>query len=144
MGWAKREVDTNLVILGDAEGNARKVGGLLAGIMPDRRYPDNRRYELVQQDGTVKSLAGSASINSQLGPADVGRFVKLLFAGWEKGGNGRWKKIEVHVYEGEPTPEMHKWPRFSELQTIPKGKKNGAPADADEIPPPDDDDDLPF
>lgn len=143
MGWSKREVSANLVILGDAEGNAKSVGGLLAGISPDPRYPDNRRYELVQKDGTSKSLAGSASINSQLGVGDVGKFVKLAFTGWGHSANGRFKEISVEVFEGEATDDMKKWPRWSEFQN---GAKAKAPAN---VPPPeqpaeDDDDDLPF
>ena len=140
MSWTKREVSSNLVIIGDAEGQVRKVGGLLAGITPDPRYPDNKRYELVQQDGTVKTLAGSASINSTVGVADVGKFLKCTFLGWEAGKNGRFKKIDVEVYEGEATADMKKWPRFAELHAK-AGKPSGEP---EPEPPVEDDDDLPF
>lgn len=145
MGWSKREVSANLVILGDAEGQVTKVGGLLAGVVPDPRYPDNRRYELVQKDATSKVVAGSASINSQLGPADVGKFVKLTFEGWGKSANGRFKEITVEVYEGEATGEMKSWPRFAELQDGHRSKK-AASAVPDPEPPDEDetDDDLPF
>lgn len=135
MGWSKREVDTNLVILGDAEGNVRKVGGLLASVKADHRYPDNKRYELVQQDGTSKSLAGSAAINSQLGPEDVGKFIKLTFDGWGAGGNGKFKKITVEVFEGDVTPDMAKWPRYGEF--------HGTSGDPGPVQP-EGDDDLPF
>jgi len=139
-GWTKREVDTNLVILGDGEGNVIKAAGLLAGITPDRRYPDNKRYELVQIDGTSRSVAGSASINSQLGTNDIGRFIKLTFMGWEKGGNGKYKKIDVEVYEGEPTPAMKNWPRYLEIQN----KANGIEPAPMPQQPAEDDSDLPF
>lgn len=140
MSWSKREVDSNIVILGDGEGNVARVGGLLVSIRPDPRYSDNKRYELVQQDGTSKSVAGSAAINSQLGPADVGKFVKLAFAGWGSSGNGKFKKIEVQVWDGPPSPEMLKWPRYSELNGT---KSNSDPGPAQPVGD-DSDDDLPF
>lgn len=140
MTWTKREVDTNLVILGDAEGNVRKVGGLLASIRPDLRYPDNRRYELVQQNATVKSVAGSTSINSQLGPADVGKFVKLEFVGWGSGANGKFKKIDIQVFEGDVSEQMKTWPHYAELHSSTK-----APGDSGPLAQPDEEDDaLPF
>lgn len=149
MGWSKREVSANLVILGDAEGQVRKVGGLLAAVTPDPRYPDNRRYELVQKDATSKIVAGSASVNSQLGPGDVGKFVKLSFEGWGKSANGRFKTITVEVYEGEASGEMKSWPRFGELQDGHTPTRT-APVAAQEPPIPeqatgdDDLDSLPF
>lgn len=145
MGWQKREGSTNLVILGDAEGNARKAAGLLAAVTTDRRYPDNKRYELVQQDGSSISLAGSTAINSQLGPDDVGRFVKITFTGWEKGRNGRYKTFEIEVYEGEPTADMLKWPRYAELNEPRNSSPSRAPASPIMTPESvDEDDDLPF
>jgi hypothetical protein len=145
MGWTKREVDKDLVILGDGEGNVTRVSGLLASVTPDQRYPDNKRFALVQKDGSVKSVAGSAAINGQLYPSDVGKFVKLTFDGWGHSGNGKFKKINVEVYEGEATPEMQAWPRFKELQW----KAAAAAGSKDEPPPPDpssapDESDLPF
>lgn len=144
MGWQKREVSANLVVIGDAEGNARKAGGLLVAVTKDPRYPDNRRYELVQKDGTSKSVAGSASINSQLGVDDVGKFVKLEFEGWGSSGNGKFKKITVEVHDGEsPSPEMKAWPRYSEFHGA--GKATPAAGDPEPVEPPEDeDDDLPF
>lgn len=141
MGWTKREVEQNLVILGDGEGNVAKVSGLLASVKPDPRYPDNKRFELIDRDGTAKSVAGSAAINSQLGAQDIGRFVRLVFTGWGKSPNGRFKVIDVFVYDGDITDDMRKWPQWTELNS-----KNGAAnlsekpsalADADP-------DDLPF
>ena len=144
MGWSKREVSANLVILGDAEGNVKSVGGLLANVSPDPRYPDNRRYELVQKDGTSKSLAGSASINSQLGIGDVGKFVKLSFTGWGHSSNGRFKEISVEVWEDAVTEDMKKWPRWAEFQNgATKAKASGEPP-TPEQPAEDDDDSLPF
>jgi len=149
MGWTKREASANLVILGDAEGHTRRVAGLLASVVPDPRYPDNRRYELVQQDGSSKVVAGSASINSQLGIGDVGKFVKLSFTGWERGRNGHYKVITVEVYEGEPSAPMQNWPRFAELRqphAKPRPEQNLAFRGPDPEPeaPDDDDDELPF
>ena len=142
MGWQKREVDTDLVILGDGERNAKSVAGLLAAVTRDPRYPDNRRYELVQKDGTSKSVAGSASINSQLGVDDVGKFVKLAFTGWGASGNGRFKQIDVQVFEGEVTPEMKAWPRYAELHS--NGAKKAESLETFPEALDDNDSDLPF
>jgi hypothetical protein len=125
MGWNKREsVNDNLVILGDdPTKNKRKASGLLASVKPDRAYPDNFNYELVQKDGTSITLAGSASINRMLHADDVGKFVKAEFTGWGSSPNGKFKQVEVEVYEGEATADMKKWPRWAELQN-----GNGKPA----------------
>lgn len=144
MTWTKREPVTNLVVLGDEEGNKKKVGGLLIGCPRDRMYPDKTNYELVQQDGEVQVLSGSASLRNQIGEADIGRFVKCEFTGWGKSANGKYKAIEVQVYEGEPTDAMKKWPRFAEFQK--NGKKapvtqkqvedefDAAPVEEDDLP----------
>lgn len=137
MGWHKREPASDLVILGDGEGQIERIGGLLVGVIPDPRYPDNRRYELVQQNGESRFVAGSASINSQMGPGDVGKFVKLTFQGWAKGSRGqRFKDIEVLVWEGEPNADMKKWPRYGEFDGTPMPSE--APIEDDYG------DDLPF
>jgi hypothetical protein len=151
MAWAKREPVTNLVVLGDEDGNKKKVGGLLIGCPRDRMYPDKTNYELVQQDGEVQVLSGSASLRNQLGEADIGKFVKMEFTGWGKSANGKYKAIEVFVYDGEPNDMMKKWPRFGEFGNGAKPKaaaKATAPAtdDFEEFPGAlqDDEDDLPF
>lgn len=143
MGWQKREVSGNLVVLGDAEGHVKSAGGLLASVTRDQRYPDNRRYELVQKDGTSKSIAGSASINSQIGVDDVGKFVKLAFEGWGDSPNGKFKKIDVQVWTDEPTDEMKKWPRWAELHAN-GGVKAQAPLNQKPEALDEEDDDLPF
>lgn len=151
MTWTKREAVTNLAVLGDEEGNKKKIGGLLIGCPRDRMYPDKTNYELVQKDGEVVVLSGSASLRNQLGEADVGKFVKCEFTGWGKSPNGKYKVIEVFVFDGEPTDDMKKWPRYGEF-TNGNGKKAAtkaaAPAQADDDDFPgalqDDTDDLPF
>lgn len=153
MTWTKREPVTNLVVLGDGDGDKKKVGGLLVGCPRDRMYPDKTNYELVQQDGEVQVLSGSASLRNQIGEADIGKFIKCEFTGWGKSANGKYKAIEVNIWEGPPTDVMKAWPRFAEFQN--GGKVSGAktakaaatsPADADESPDSlrDEDDDLPF
>ena len=154
MTWAKREPVTNLVVLGDEEGNKKKVGGLLIGCPRDRMYPDKTNYELVQQDGEVQVLSGSASLRNQLGEADVGKFVKCEFTGWGKSANGKYKAIDVYVFDGEPTDVMKKWPRYAEFQNGAKkpaaasaSKPQSQPSDDFEEFPgalQDEDDDLPF
>lgn len=124
MSWEKREPVTNLAVLGDEEGNKKKVGGLLVGCPKDRMYPDKTNYELVQQDGEVLVLSGSASLRNQIGEADIGKFIKCEFTGWGRSANGKFKAIDVFVYDGEPTDVMKKWPRYGEIQ------KNGKPVAA--------------
>lgn len=142
MTWQKREVSANLVVLGDAEGNAKGAAGLLASVTKDPRYPDNRRYEIVQQNGESKSVAGSASINSQLGVDDVGKFVKLTFQGWGSSGNGKYKIIDVEVWDGDVKPEMKAWPRYAEFHDngAVKAKDTRTAAVVEDDP----DSDLPF
>jgi hypothetical protein len=146
MGWSKREaVNDNLVILGDKPENKRKASGLLASVKPDRTYQDNFNYELVQKDGSSIILAGSASINRMLHADDIGKFVRAEFTGWGSSPNGKFKQIDVQVYEGEATPEMKAWPRWAELQNG-NGKVATKPSD-DELSggfSDDEDDDLPF
>jgi len=123
MAWAKREAVTNLVVLGDDEGHKKKVGGLLIGVPRDRMYPDKLNYELVQQDGEVIVLSGSASIARQLNDDDIGKFVKCEFTGWGRSANGKFKVIDVNVWEGEPTPVMAAWPRYGEFKTFTQAQK---------------------
>lgn len=146
MTWQKREAVTNLVILGDGEGSVKKASGLLIATPPDRGYPDKNNYVLVQQNGDEITVSGSASLARQINEQDVGRFVKLEFTGWGKSANGKFKMIEVNVYEGEPTDAMKKWPRFAEFQK--NGKKPGVTKeqvqDEFDAAPIEDDGDLPF
>ena len=152
MSWSKREAVTNLVILGDGDDNKRKIGGLLIGTPRDRMYPDKVNYEIVQKDGEVLILSGSASLGRQISDADVGKFIKCEFTGWGKSANGKFKIIDVNVWEGEPTPEMKAWPRYAEVHAPTQAQKKAAAkqaAPADEFESvaaalQDDDDDLPF
>lgn len=147
MTWAKREAVTNLVVLGEDEGQRRKVGGLLVGTPRDRTYPDKVNYELVQKDGEVILLSGSASLGRQINEHDIGKFVKCEFTGWGKSANGKFKIIDVNVWEGEPNADMKAWPRYAEFQ---KAKTNGHPLkeaaisalELDQMA--DEEDDLPF
>lgn len=154
MSWSKREAVSNLVILGDEPENKRKVGGLLIGCPNDRMYPTKVNYELVQQDGEVIVLSGSASLGRQISEADVGKFIKCEFTGWGKSANGKFKVIDVNVWEGEPTPVMKSWPRYGEIHAPTQAQKKAAapvkqtaPVDDFEDMPAalhDEDDDLPF
>lgn len=142
MTWQKREPVQNLVVLGDDEGQVKKIGGLLAGMRQDQRYPSRHNYELVKQDGESVWLAGSASLSNQLFPGDVGKFVKCEFKGWGRSANGKFKDIEVLIYDGEPTADMKKWPRFAELSG--KRTEQPPPPEPPEDEDPGGDDDLPF
>ena len=148
MSWKKRDPVSNLVVLGDDEGQAKKVGGLLAAVTQDPQYPARSNYELVQKGGESILLAGSASLGRQIFPADVGKFLKAEFHGWGKAPNGKFKQIEVNIWDGEATEDMKKWPRYAEFHP------NGQPPKA--APKPEEsfedfpaaldaeDDDLPF
>ena len=144
MTWTKRDPVSNLVVLGDDEGQARKASGLLASVKQDTMYPSRSNYELVQKNGESIWLAGSASIGRQLGPTDVGKFIKTEFKGWGKAAAGKFKDIEVLIFEGEPTAEMKAWPRWKELHQ--NGAQPTPPPHRDEdfTDGPDDGDDLPF
>lgn len=156
MSWAKREAVTNLVILGDGPDNKKKVGGLLIATPFDRMYPDKMNYVIVQRDGEELVLSGSASLGRQLAETDIGKFVKCEFKGWGKSANGKFKEIEVNVWEGLPNDDMKKWPRYGEVQAPTQAQKKAAaqpakataPAAADDDGFPgaleDDEDDLPF
>ncbi len=139
MAWAKREPVTNLVVLGDGEDNRRKIGGLLAGTPRDRMYPEKVNYLIVQKDGEEMVLSGSASLGRQIADSDIGKFITCEFTGWGKSANGRFKMIDVNVWEGELTDAMKKWPRFAEFSTKTQAQKkaaaNGknAPPDADDF-----------
>jgi hypothetical protein len=115
----------------------------------DQGYPDKVNYELVQQDGEALLLSGSASLARQINEHDIGKFVKCEFTGWGKSANGKFKMIDVNVWEGEPSDVMKEWPRFAEFHS--KGKAPAkavatAPTGDDDFPGAlaDEDDDLPF
>lgn len=154
MAWTKREPVTNLVILGDKQGNISKIGGLLIGTPVDKTYEKSLNYEILRKDGEVVTLGGSASLARQLNDRDIGKFVKCEFKGWGNSPNGKFKDIEVFIWDEEPTAEMKAaFPRYAEFAP----KKNGAPKpaakpapepadDFEDFPKPleDGDDDLPF
>lgn len=140
MSWSKREAVTNLVILGDGDDQKKKIGGLLVGMPHDSTYPDKVNYEIVQKDGETIILSGSASLSRQINSGDVGKFLKCEFNGWGKSGNGKFKIIEVNVWEGEPSADMKAWPRFAEFHTT-KAQPTRETVPAALV---DEDDDLPF
>jgi len=122
MSWQKREsVSSNLVTLGDDEGHVKRVSGLLAAVRqdPNPKYK-NPVYELVQKNGDSVLLAGSASLSRQIFETDIGKFLKAEFLKWGTSPNGKFKEIEVNIWDGEPTDAMKAWPRWKEFQ------KNGA------------------
>lgn len=154
MAWAKREAVTNLAVLGDGEGNIRKIAGLLIGTPQDKGYPDKLNYLIVKKDGEEVVLSGSASLARQINSDDVGKFIKCEFTGWGKSPNGKFKAIDVNVWEGDVDAAMKAWPRYAEFQAPTQAQKKSAakaPAatvpseDFEDFPPPvDEDDDLPF
>jgi len=147
MGWTKREPVSNLTSLGDGEGQVKKVAGLLASVQSDPNPKfKNFIYELVQKNGESLNLAGSASLTRQINETDVGHFIKCEFKGWANSPNGKFKQIEVHIYEGEPSADMRAWPRYAEIQrslnpdAAPKSVDDGFGGNEEAS----EDDDLPF
>ena len=156
MGFVKREVVDNLVILGDDEGNVQKAGGILTRLVLNTSFEKPKTdYEYVDKSGELKVIGGGATLARQITPADVGKFFKVEFEGWGKSANGKFKKISVYMWDGELTDAMKQWPRFREFY----GKAAPAPVSAnakaaaakirddfDEMPAAlqADDDDLPF
>ena len=137
MTWQKRDPVSNLVVLGDDDGQVQKIGGLLVGLRQDAQYPSRHNYEIVKRDGESVWLAGSASLGRQLGPNDAGKFIKCEFVGWGKSANGKFKQIDVVVWDGEPTADMKKWPQYGEtLEDAPPVDEGQAEDEPD--------DDLPF
>lgn len=120
MAWTKREAVSNLAILGDdPENNVTKIAGLLLGIEQDRMYPEKQNYRIGQKDGDVLLLSGSASLGRQISERDVGKFLKCEFTGWGRSANGRFKMIEVNIWDGEPTDAMKAWPGYGTVSPSP-------------------------
>lgn len=145
MGWGKREVVDNFVTLGDSEGDVKKAGGILTRFVENRHFAQPKTdYEYVGQDGNLAVLSGSASLARQIHAEDLGKFFKAEFEGWGTSGKGKFKKIAVYIYDGEPTDTMRAWPKFAEYFGKAAASKS---APADDYPPPhedEDSDDLPF
>lgn len=120
-GWAKRDPVQNMVFLGDGDDDRKVVGGLLVDITQNKLYPTKMDYSLIQKSGEVLVLGGSASLGRQIGPTDVGKFVKCAFTGWGKSANGKFKQIEVNIWEGDVTPEMKAWPKYADAQRAASG-----------------------
>src|SRR5665647_341083 len=114
MAWEKKEVAQNMIYLGDEEDQKRKCSGLLVAVPVDALFPPKRNYVLVQRNGEELTLSGSASLGRQLTEHDIGKFIQAEFTGWGKSANGKFRVIEVNVWQGEPTPAMKAWPRFGE------------------------------
>ena len=129
-GWQKREQGT-FVKLGDGEGQVAKAEGMLVDIQQGNY--DNLLYNLIQQDGELHTVPGSASIDNQLGSHDVGEFVRLDFMGWGESKAGRkFKLIEVRIWTAEYTDEMKAWPRFKDFHGAngkPTQRRDDSPAE---------------
>lgn len=151
MSWEKREaVPSNLLILGDAAGQVKAASGVLVAIQRDRRYENNKNFTLVGKGGEERVVAGFTSLNGMLDASDVGKFVKIVFTGWGKGPNGKYKIVDVEVFSGTPTKEMMDWlgaegqRKVGPIHETPRAG-NGTGLDAMPAPLQEpEDDDLPF
>ena len=148
MGFTKREIQDNLVILGDDDGNVQKAGGILTRLILNTQFEKAKTdYEYVDKNGDLKVIGGSATLARQISPNDVGKFFKMEFEGWGKSANGKFKKIAVYFWDGEPNVQMQSWPRFFEFYGKSAPAPNTPAAQKFEDMPKqleDDDDDLPF
>jgi hypothetical protein len=116
MGFTKREVLDNLVILGNDEGNVQKAGGIMTRLVLNTQFDKPKTdYEFVDKNGELKVIGGGATLARQIGPDDVGKFFKMEFEGWGRSANGKFKKIAVYIWDGEPSETMKAWPRFQEF-----------------------------
>jgi hypothetical protein len=147
-GFVKREVAENFVALGDGEGEVKKVGGILVRFVENNHFDKPKTdYEYLDKNGNMQLLSGSASLARQINGGDLGKFFKAEFIGWGKSARGKFKNIAVYIWDGEPTDDMRKWPKFEDYY---KGT-GAAPAKRFEDKPAaivkgeeQDDDDLPF
>lgn len=114
-GWEDRESVEDLYILGGDQGQHKQVSGLLIQTTPDKKYAGNIHFHFEQKDGSVLQVPGSASLLRQLGPQDVGLFVRISYEGMGKSANGRYKIFKVQVYTGAHRPEFLQWPSYKKL-----------------------------
>lgn len=148
MTWKERNMES-AVGLGDdkAKGQRTKVGGLLAAV---RESDTGKIYTLIQKNGEELDVWGSVAIDNQVRhDADIGKFVKFEFVGWGTSKRGmKFKEIVVSVWDGEPTSEMRKWPRYEEIQQqVRAGDRpqvDNGPPHTDDDDPGEPEDDLPF
>jgi hypothetical protein len=112
MSWGKREVVNNFISLGDGDDDVTKTGGILTRIVKNSHY-DKMDYEFVGKDGELAVLSGQATLARQISPDDMGKFFKAEFKGWGKSANGKYKVIEVYIWDGEPNEAMKAWPKFA-------------------------------
>lgn len=145
MAFVKRDVADNLVVLGDDDGNVRKAGGILVRFVPNTQFDKPKTdYEFVNKKGELMILSGSATLSRQIGSSDLGKFFKAEFEGWGKSANGKFKKIGVYFWDGDPTEEMKQWPKFSQyfgaatsrndFADMPKSIAKGQEEDDDDLP----------
>jgi len=149
MSWEKQE-SAEGVGIGDGENQRKEAGGLLAAIRTvDGQDGPFQVYEFVQQDGETLPVFGSASIDRNMEPYFVGRFIKFSYQGMGKTKGGRdFKMIDVMVWDEERDgllDVMRDWPRLQEIRgTVAKA----AIAEAFDDPPDaltkGDESDLPF
>lgn len=147
MGFVKREVAENFISLGDGEGDAQQVGGILTRFVPNSHFSKPKTdYEFIDKAGATQLLSGSASLSRKIHAEDIGKFFKATFLGWKNSANGKYKDIDIAVWDGEPTEVMKAWPKFAQCY----GKSSPLPVTAvaakfaQPTPPPKDDfEDMP-
>lgn len=144
--WQKKQTLGRIVKLGDQPGNLTTVEGLFLGTVPGMKYGKPLyNFQLpVSLGGEVVSLPENAGIKYRITPRDVGKLVKVTFAGWgtSKAGN-RTKQLEVSTYDGPGDPTvLTEYPNYGGVR--PDANAASTFEDVPTALTDDGDDDLPF
>lgn len=141
--WEKKQTMGRMVKLGDGPDQVMQAEGIFLGSVPSPKYGADRPL-LNFRDGADEmfSIPHNAALDGRLSNADVGKLVKITFAGWAITKSGHnVKQFDVFTYDGEATPEiLAAFPKYGKILRDP----------ALDTPPPaltrkrPEDDDLPF
>src|SRR5690606_627303 len=131
--WNKKQELGKLVKIGDGAGQVPEVEGLFLGTLPGMKYgkPFYNFLSPESKGGEILSVPENAGIRTRLSPRDVGKLVKVVFAGWgtTKAGT-KVKQLEVFTYDGPVTEEIAKeYPKYGQVATPTHG-----PSSYDDMP----------
>ena len=132
MTLVKREV-TGLGI-GDKDGQAQEIEGVLEKIAADVGENDSTMYTLIMESGERQNVWGSTTMDQRILESDIGNFCRIQFEGMAKNPKTGRKFKDIQVYwEAEPVDErVANWPGY---------RTNEAPLGEEPV---EDDDEVPF
>ena len=112
MTLVKREV-TGLGI-GDKDGQAAEIEGVLEKITEDVGENDSTMYTLIMESGERQNVWGSTTMDQRIQKSDVGNFCRIQFDGIQKNPKTGRKFKDIQVYwEVEPVDErVQNWPGY--------------------------------